>query len=65
MSLKIDIIVIKINKVKTAKPQRVPVAANFPLLRALSFPLWGQRSGGGDRTGVSSVNGEPGDSLPE
>lgn len=65
MSLKMDIIVVKIDNVKTAKPQRAPVAANFPLLRSLSFPPRGQRSGGGERTGVSSVNGEPGDSLPE
>lgn len=38
---------------------------NGLLLHSLSFSLQGQRSGGGEGTGVSVLNGEPGDSLPE
>lgn len=38
---------------------------NWLLLHSLSFSLQGQRSGAGEGTGVSVLNGEPGDSLPE
>lgn len=38
---------------------------NWLLPHSLSFSLRGQRSGAREGTGVSALNGEPGDSLPE